>query len=652
MNKNTVIGFLLIFGILIGFSIFNAPSKKELESQKKYNDSVALVHKKINDSIVLAQAKAAKNPEATLKPQKDSAGTIAAATATATATADTQATVLKQAQLGVFSGSSMGKEEFYTIENELLKVKISSKGGKICSVELKKYKTYDSLPLIMFDEKSSEFGITFFANNRDINTKELYFKPHFFNAATKDSVYVSGNNSVNFSMRIYPDIDTVNKNKYIEFLYTLKGNSYMLGYKINIVGLKDVIAPNINYISFDWKAKLLRKERSLSNEQNSSTIYYKYYQDEVDFMSETKDGEKSLETNVKWIGFKQQFFTSVIIAENSFDNAKIKTVTDKSEKNNRFVKTMSTEISIPYNSSVDNSFPMQFYFGPNKYKTLRQYKIDMERQIPLGWSFFLMQWINRYAVIPVFNFLESYNINYGIIILILTVLLKIVLFPIAYKTYKSSAKIKVLKPELDEIGKKYPKSEDTMKKQKETMALYKKAGVNPMAGCVPQLLQFPILIALFRFFPASFELRQQGFLWAKDLSSYDSIMNLPFNIPYYGDHVSLFCLLMTISTIIYTMVNNQMMPSSQQMPGMKVMMYLMPIMFLGFFNSFASALSYYYFLANVLTFGQMYIIRQFIDEGEIHRQIQEYKNNPKAKKTSSWAKRMEEMAKKRGYKIP
>ena len=307
---------------------------------------------------------------------------------------------------------------------------------------------------------------------------------------------------------------------------------------------------------------------------------------------------------------------------------------------------MEATLSLPFNASKDKQLDLAFYFGPNKYNIMRSYHLDLEKQIPLGWSFFLMQWINRFAVLPVFNFLEGFNLNYGIIILILTILLKIVLFPIAYKTYLSSAKMRLLKPEVDEISAKFPKKEDAMKKQQATMALYKKAGVNPMSGCVPMLLQFPILLAMFRFFPASIELRQEAFLWADDLSSYDSIFDLPFNIPFYGDHVSLFTLLMTISTIIYTKINNDMMSTGNQLPGMKTMMYLMPVMFLGFFNSYSSGLSYYYLLANLITFAQMYAIRSFVNEDKLHAQIQENKKKPVKK--SNFQKRLEEMAKNQG----
>jgi YidC/Oxa1 family membrane protein insertase len=313
---------------------------------------------------------------------------------------------------------------------------------------------------------------------------------------------------------------------------------------------------------------------------------------------------------------------------------------------------MSAEAGIPYSMTDPRPISMSLYYGPNKFYLLKSYDQDLERQIPLGWSFFLMAWINKFAVIPVFTFLGNFGWNYGIIILILTILLKILLFPIAYKTYKSSAKMRALKPDIDELTKKYPKKEDSLKKQQATMDLYKRAGVNPMAGCIPLLLQMPILIAMFRFFPSSIELRQQAFLWAKDLSSYDSIWTFPggFSLPWYGNHISLFALLMTISSVIYTRINDQMMGSSQQqMPGMKTMMYLMPVMFLFWFNDYSSGLSYYYLLANLLTFAQIYLIRNTIDEKKLHAQIEANKKRPHKK--SGFQKRLEDMAKQRGYPV-
>lgn len=427
----------------------------------------------------------------------------------------------------------------------------------------------------------------------------------------------------------------------------------MAGFTINLVNMRQAIQTNNTYLAFDWMLNMRQQEKSLENEKNNTSVYFKPAEDKVDYLKETKDDKIEKLPNLKWVSLKQQFFAATLISGSSFTSATLEN-TDKSPKTadttaERYLKTLSAKITLPYNVDETSSYPMQFYFGPTKYNILKKYDLDLERQIPLGWSFFLLQWINRYAVIPVFDFLSSFGWNYGIIILILTILLKIVLLPIAYKTYMSSAKMRVLKPEVDEIGKKFPKKEDALKKQQATMALYKKAGANPMSGCIPMLLQMPILIAMYRFFPASIELRQQKFLWATDLSTYDSIWTFPngFSIPFYGDHVSLFTLLMTISTVIYTHLNNKMMTTTSQ-PGMKFVMYAMPIMFLGFFNNFAAGLSYYYFLANVITFLQMFLFQKFVDHDKIMAKIQENKKKPV--KVSGFQKRLEAMTKQRGYK--
>ncbi|MBP7497461.1 MAG: membrane protein insertase YidC [Bacteroidales bacterium] len=652
MDKNTLIGIILIVGLFIGYYIISQPSKEELARQKHINDSIALVQQtKELENISKSKVTSPQiiNP--------DSQSTAVISENSNTVIKDIKRDTLIKDKYGVFFGAVKGKNKIITLENENIILSISSKGGRISGVQLKEYKTYKAQPLILFDDSTSETGFNFFAENRNISTKDLYFSVHSPQTSIKGSLssdsshlFVKGNDSSSVILRLYTynGDTTINTNKYIEFVYTLKGSGYMADYKINFVGMNEILSSNTDFINLSWKTKLKRMEKSLENEKNGTTIYYKYAADDVDYMSETKDGKLSLKNQIKWISFKQQFFTTVIVAENNFINADLDITSDK--KSDKILKSMSAEIGIPFSPVNTKSLDFKCYFGPNKYKILKKYNLDLERQIPLGWSFFLMAWINKYAVIPVFNFLEGFNINYGIIILILTILLKIVLFPIAYKTYISSAKMKLLKPEIDEISKKYPKKEDMLKKQQATMTLYKKAGVSPMSGCIPMLLQFPILIALFRFFPASIELRQQSFLWADDLSSYDSILNLPFNIPFYGDHVSLFTLLMTASTIIYTMINNQMMAgTSQQMPGMKTMMYIMPVMFLGIFNNFSSGLSYYYFLANIFTFIQMYAIKQFVDEDKLHKQIQDNKKKPDKKK-SGFQKRLEELAKQRGYK--
>jgi YidC/Oxa1 family membrane protein insertase len=653
MNKgtiNTILGILIIFGILIGYSLFTAPSKEELQKRKRHEDSLEIVRRTqiINDSIVAGKKKLLAGKQDTIVKEnpKD----------TATANLPKNDSLASNLKYGQFSVSAKGNNKNYIIEDSLVKIKFSSKGGGISSVELKTYKTYDKKPLILFNTDTSNYNIEFFSDNRDINTSGLYFEPFWYNKAFegKDSVSIRGKDSVSFGMRLYPSMDSIkDKTKYIEFLYVIKANDYLMHFTINLVNMQNVIAQNNTYLAFDWRLHLTQQEKSASagtsSESANTSVYFKPNDDKVDYLNETKDDKKEKLPNLKWVSFKQQFFSSTLIGGTPFLSANIETLQRKDTLFAGYLKSLSASLTLPYNVTEKASYPMSFYFGPNKYRTLRSYDLDLERQIPLGWSFFLLAWINRYAVIPIFDMLSATGMNYGIIILILTIILKIVLLPIAYKTYMSSARMRVLKPEVDEIGQKFPKKEDAMKKQQATMALYKKAGINPMAGCIPMLLQMPILIALYRFFPASIELRQESFLWATDLSSYDSIWTFPnnFSIPFYGDHVSLFTLLMTISTIFYTKLNNQMMGGANQQPGMKFVMYAMPVMFLGFFNNFAAGLSYYYLLANLITFLQMYLFRKFINEDKIHARIQENKKKPV--KTSGFQKRLEDMAKKRGY---
>lgn len=638
MDKNTIFGLLLIFGIFVGYTLYTAPSEEEKARQLQVRDSIAQVLRQ-RDSITtqraIMQAQQQNNAVRTVEDVKN----------------DPAEKAILDDRLGYFASAGVGEDKYYILENQEIKLKISTQGGKIENVQLKNYQTYDSLPLVLYNGKKTSFGYTFFAGNRSINTNSLYFQPHYSSLKWegKDSLYVTGKDSLSFAMRLYAHIPgETRSNSYIEYVYTIYGDKFVVGYDLNMVGMNNVMDPGTSFIDLTWEAELRRQEASLDNERSESSVYYKYLGDEVDYLSERKDDEENLVTAVKWLSFKSRFFLSTLIAKDAFENAKISVVTDESNMDKHYLKSMKAELRLPFISQHQQTFATDFYFGPNKYSILKKFKLDLEKQIPLGWSFFLLAWINIYAVIPVFDWLGGYGWNYGIVILILTLLLKLVLFPIAYKTYLSSARMRVLKPEIEEISKKFPKTEDAMKKQQATMALYKKAGVNPMAGCLPMLLQFPILIAMFRFFPSSIELRQQSFLWAHDLSSYDSILDLPFSIPFYGDHVSLFTLLMTVSTIFYTKINNEMMGSaSTQMPGMKTMMYIMPIMFLGIFNNYASGLSYYYLLANLLTFAQMFLIRRSIDEDKIRKQLMANKKKPV--KQSGFQKRLEEMAKKRGY---
>ena len=644
MNKNSILGFTLIAVIMIGYSIWMTPSKEELAAKKRKQDSIAMVmQQRYNDSANRAKSAALRNQNnaKTEIPQSKTTTTPSQSKATTR-----QATGLAE-QSGAFSSATRGSSKFYTIETDLAKFSVSKKGGFINSVELKKYKTWDQRPLYLFDSTTSRFGISFFSRNKVINTNNLYFSVVGQHPA-KSNYTVSGNDSLRFVMRVYANgvNGAVDSTRFIDYVYVFKGNQYMLNFNIEMQGMQGIIPANMNYVELKWYADMLKEEKTVDR-FNGSTIYYKFYKDNVDNLSEKKDDDKTIKTKLKWISFKQRFFSSILIAHDYFNDGVIKVHKIKENPPTpHYLKSMMADLTIPFNAQRDKVIPMSFYFGPNKFNTLKSYGMQLNHQIPIGWGFFILAWINEWIVIPVFNWLGSYGWNYGIVILVLTLLLKTALFPIAYKTYMSSAKMRVLKPEVDAIGAKFPKKEDSMKKQQAVMALYRKAGANPASGCIPMLLQMPILFAMFEFFPSAIQLRQQSFLWAHDLSSYDSILHLPWNVPFYGDHVSLFTLLMTVSTIMYTYLNNQMMGSqTQSMPGMKTMMYIMPIMFLGIFNNYAAGLSYYYFLANIITFLQMYLFKYAINEEKLLKQIETNKKKPKKK--SNFQKRLEAAAQQR-----
>ncbi|MBI3502164.1 MAG: membrane protein insertase YidC [Bacteroidetes bacterium] len=629
LDRNTLIGISLICAIMFAWMWYAAPTKEQIEKQKHTKDSLELVQKqKAQDTVGSRQLAVGKDTSA-ISHQPSTISDSALAN-----------------KYDVFSSAANDSNQFFTIENEKLKATISKKGGRISSVLLKKYFRFDSTALELFDKDSSSFGILFDTeHNRTINTLDLFFQP------TGTSFEVKEGETKKISMRLYANND---KAKYIEYEYSLAGNSYLLGCKLNIVGMQDVVASNLNEFSLNWAMKIPSQEQTLKNQQAASTVYFKYLDEDPDYISEMKDETKNLSAKTKWVAFKQQFFTSVIIADDFFDKSGAD-VTSRNEKTSeKYIKDFSANLTIPYSHKPNESFGMKFYFGPNHYQTLKQFEgLELERQIPLGWGVF--GWVNRFLVIPIFNFLEGIHVSYALIILALTLVFKILLFPVAYKTYVSSAKMKVLKPEIDEINKKFGK-DDPMKKQQATMALYRKAGVSPLAGCIPALLQMPILIALVRFFPSSIELRQHGFWWVKDFSSFDSIWNfghVPVIDFIYGDHVSVWALLCTITTLIYTQMNSQLMSSTQnqQMPGMKYMMYIMPVMFLPFLNKFSAGLSYYYTLANVISFLQMWVIRKYlVDDKKLHAQIAEHMKKPEKPKSSfqqKLQKRLEEVQKSR-----
>ena len=635
MNKNSVIGIILIIGIFVGYFIWMTPSKEEIERQRHYQDSIYQVNRAryIQDSIRFAEAQ--QQTEVIANQANNTAE---------------MSSVAVRDKYGVFATATTGEEHVYTIENDVLKLTLSSKGAYVKTVELKDYKTWDSLPLIGFDENTTKFNLSFFAANRNINTIDLFFTPYLNGEVYNgEENLVVGDKPLILSFRANADnyTDELNPDQYIEFTYTVNKDEYMVDFDVKTVNMKSVIASNTNFLTIDWYVDLLKQEKAVDR-YNGSNVYYKFVSDDVESISGNrggeKDGEKDLRANLKWLSFKQRFFSYSLIAKDNFNSAVIGMKTDLRQKNPRYLKTMYASVDVPFDAFQEtNDMPMQMYFGPNSLKIMDKYDIDLDKQIPLGGK--LVGWINRYIVVNVFNWLGSYGWNYGIVILVLTIIIKLALMPFAFKSYQSTAKMRVLKPEIDEINAKYPDEKDNMKKQQAVMDLYKKAGASPTAGCLPMLLQLPILWAIFRFFPSSIELRQQPFLWADDLSTYDSILDLGFNIPFYGDHVSLFTLLMTVTTILYTYINNKQMAATNQqgMKGMKVMMYLMPIMFLGLFNSYSSGLSYYYMLVNIITFLQMYLFRLFLDDDKLRKKIELAKLRPVMK--SAFQKRLEEMQK-------
>ena len=635
MNKNSIIGIILIIGILVGWTIWVTPSKEEIARQREIQDSIYQVNRAryIQDSIRFAEAQNAAEQQLMAQPENS-----------------VMSDAVMRDKYGVFATTATGEEKLYTIENDVLKMTLTTKGAFVKTVELKDYKTWDSLPLIGFDENTSKFNLSFFASNRNINTIDLFFAPYLNNYPYDgDEKIVVGDKPLVFSMRAYSDdlTDVLNPNQYIEFTYTVTKDEYMIDFDVKTVNMKNVIASNTNFVTIDWYVDLLKQEKAVDR-YNGSNVYYKFLSDDVESLSGDrggeKDGEKDLRANLKWLSFKQRFFSYSLIAKDNFSSAIVGLKTDVRSSNPRYLKTMYAAIDVPFDAFQDNNtLAMQYYFGPNSLKIMDKYDLGLDKQIPLGGK--LVGWINRYIVVNVFDWLGSYGWNYGIVILVLTIIIKLCLMPFAYKSYQSTAKMRVLKPEIDEINAKFPDERDNMKKQQAVMDLYKKAGASPTSGCLPMLLQLPILWAVFRFFPSSIELRQQPFLWADDLSTYDSILDLGFNIPFYGDHVSLFTLLMTVTTILYTYINNKQMAATNQqgMKGMKVMMYLMPIMFLGLFNSYSAGLSYYYMLVNIITFIQMYLFRVFTDEEKLRKKIELAKQKPVKK--SRFQKRLEEMQK-------
>ena len=620
MDKNTLLGLLIIGVILLGFSWFNTKKQQEFDKQQaQMLDSinrVSNVTEQIEDSVLFSDT-------------SDSLKTMQAEQA------------LEQHLGHTLYQSTKGTETFYTVENDVMALTFSNKGGRVSSVVLKDYKTYTGAPLELFADSSAHFDLSFFIkqgyNDAQVQTSEYYFTP-----LTTDWSFSENEEQKEITLRL-----TVDSASYVDYVYTVKRDSYMIDFDIRFVGMQQLLSPTQSDMEIVWQNIGPQNEKGFENENNYTTIAYNYPgDDDIEQLGMSKESkEETINAKLKWVAFKQQFFSSIFIADNDFMNGSVRYSTFAPGEGK--IKTFHAQLSVPYTQQVDQ-YNFNFYFGPNKYSVLKHYNdLHIQKLVPLGgW---IVGWINRWIVIPTFDFLGKYIANYGIIILLLTIFIKILLSPLTYKSYLSTAKMRLLKPDIDKLNEKYPKPEDAMKKQQAMLALYKSAGANPMGGCLPLLIQFPILIAMFRFFPASIELRGKSFLWADDLSSYDSILQLPFNIPFYGDHVSLFALLMAVSVFISSKINyaqNAATTAGPQMFGMKFMMlYLMPLMLLFWFNNYSSGLSYYYLVSNIITIGQTYGFRFIVNEEKLHQRMKE--NAKKPRKMSKFQQRYEEMMKQR-----
>ncbi|MDA0194901.1 MAG: membrane protein insertase YidC [Bacteroidetes bacterium] len=529
------------------------------------------------------------------------------------------------AQFGAFAQAASGKEKDIVIENNALRVTFSTLGGSLSEVLLKDHKTYTGEPLILSDKGNLKISKLISSQGKIIDLNELYF------SSSSRSVQVAVGDTTQVIFRL--EFDSY---RYVEQVYTIGGTGFEIGYKLNFVGLDNLI--DNQDLRLVWLNHAKRLEANLADARTRTTVqYYTLGEDLNDLSSSSPDVLSEISNEgIRWASLKQKFFTSAIIAENGFRSGEFSSYYNPLDS--VIVREATLTLTYPIGDIKTGEGNFSFFFGPNNYQVLKKVTDGFAENVDLGWKMFAF--INKFLVVPLFNWLENYISNYGIIIMILVIIIKIILFPLSYKAYMSMAKTKVFKPELDEIKAKYP--DDAQKAQAEQMSMYQKAGINPLSGCIPMVLQMPILLALFYFFPNSIELRQKSFLWAHDLSTYDSILDLPFNIPMYGDHISLFTILMTASTVLYTWSNSQM--TTVQGP-MKTMQYMMPVMFMVFLNSYSSGLTFYYFVANIVTFVQQAIIRRFVDEDKIRKVIEENKKKNANKKSSPFMSRIQDAMK-------
>lgn len=592
MDRNNIIGLILLFVLFAGSFYIMQPSEHEIQQEQARQDSIQ-------------RAKEGLPPLTdTLQPQEVAHTEIDSAT-------------LAQP----FGGSLQGSEEIITLENEKIIAKLSTKGGRIKSVEIKDETSFHGEPLILFDGDHNKFGLEFNIPGSSIYTNDRYF------TAQGGDAFVSGDGQESVVLRL-----NYSESQYIDYIYTIKGDSYNIGLDIKTVGINQVVDVNSRKILLNWETMLGLQERKASSERDRSTLYYQESDGSIDNLSYSKDDNENPKETLNWIAFKQHFFSTILSSKNGFNNTELSI---RYPNDDDIVKLYKAKSELEF-TGKDEQYGFNFFFGPNKYNILKAEGNDYNQVINMGWG--PISWINRFITVPVFDFLDGFNWSYGIVILILTLLLKGAMFPLTYKSYLSMAKMRVLKPQLDEIKEKVG-GDNPMLLQQEQMKLYKQAGVNPLGGCLPLLLQMPFTLAFFFFFPNLFELRGESFLWVKDLSTYDAPIS--FSPIIFGiDHISLMCILMTVTTLLTTWYNNT---TSGAMGQMKYIGYIMPLMFFFLLNNFPAGLNYYYFLSAVFTFLTQVLIRQFIDDDKILVKIEEHKKKPKSDKKSSFQKRMEDM---------
>src|SRR5688572_1136379 len=589
MDRNQAVGLFLISALLLVYMFFFSP---EPEKEKAAQPTQTTTSSKAANSVQPADAPL-----------------------------DSAAQARIAANLGTFGAAATGEAKTSVLENKNLKITFNTKGGAVEEVLLKNFKTFDQKPLLLFDKTSSQTDIAFKTRDgKEIKLSDLYFMP-----SPVSVLEGKGEKTQVQSFRA-----TLGEGQFVEQTYTLEEGSFLVGYNLAFKGVEQLMANQP--LTFTWKDRLKKMEMDLEQNRTHSSLNFMTIDEDVTKLTGKSTEEEEAAEPIKWFGNKQNFFTAGIIARNQFENGKF--VSSLNEADTMEVKTFATTATIPFKDAVAGA-QFTYYFGPNDYSILKYVSDKFEKNLELGWGIF--GYVNRFVIIPIFHFLENYIASYGIIIFLLVLIIKMVLMPLTYKSYLSMAKMKVMKPEIDEIKAKY--DGDLQKTQSETMKLYSSVGVNPMSGCIPMLLQIPILFAMFTFFPNSIELRQEAFLWANDLSTYDVFARLPFEIPFYGSHVSMFTLLMTASTILYTWSNNQV--SSMQGP-MKFYSYLMPFIFMFVVNTLPAGLSFYYFVSNMVTFAQQAVIRKFVDDDKIRRKLDENKTKNKDKKPGGFAARMQE----------